>query len=230
MPETRGMPEPERHWATNPFVLEALAMRPDDEYGLRESGILLTDPPDDAEEGDVYNASEEPGNVQAAGSVRSKRTRDTVRAAMADAMGVDVGDIDDADLNDLDDIITNDLTDPQSALAALDAALADPRGQERDKAAPGESDGRYRVRTGNWAEAHGMPRRRKSPRSTSPSQQPEARRRARMQAKARRLGITAEEAEATTRRRADLGKPRGPRKRLGSVIGTASAARPTTRP
>jgi hypothetical protein len=152
------------------------------------------------------------------GRRRSGATAARVRLAIADAMGVDVDDVptDGTDMDEVADVINHDLTDPQAAWAALDVALSAGRYErpateeevrqaertieriDRFVAKAGESDGAYRVREGNWREQHGVPRKRKH---QPPNRSPERRRLERIRAKARRLGISVEEAEALSKRR-----------------------------
>ena len=143
------------------------------------------------------NASEE--DAYRAGTRRSKRSADTVAAAIADAMGEDY-DVSELDLDNLDDVIdaiTYDAAEPEAALAALDASL---RAQQpfMERAAPGESSRAYVVAEQTWREEKGLPRKRAK---VPPSQLPEARRRWRIGQKARRLDVTPEEAERMTPRR-----------------------------
>jgi hypothetical protein len=107
-----------------------------------------------------------------AGGRRSRHSEALALAAIADAMGTSVDELD-VEVHGLDeaiDVIRYDLDDPKTALQALDAAL---ERQRHERAAPGESDLAYRVREGNWREQHNMPRKRKS---VPPSRTPEARR------------------------------------------------------
>jgi hypothetical protein len=97
------------------------------------------------------------------------------------------------------DLIVNDLTDPQAAFDALDAALERPRLDSREeapKAKPGESSRAYVVREQAWREEHDLPRKRAH---KAPSQQPDGRRLQYIRTKAKRLGITVEEAATITR-------------------------------
>jgi hypothetical protein len=191
MPTTTGQPERSRQWGTddwshpvaNPWSLEAVAQR----------GYTDWEEPEDAPEaaGSADSRSDGPR--------RSSRSLDAARAAVADAMGVDESELDDLGLDDLHDIITYDLAEPHSALDALDRALANPlRAEDRVVAAPGDSDRAYVVREGNWRERNGMPRKRTS---VPPSRTPEARRERNIREKAKRLGISFDEAEQTTQRR-----------------------------
>ena len=172
MPETWGRPSPNSKWWTNPMALEALAQREGDEYGLRNSGVLTGQ----ADEPESFNASEE--DAHRAGTRRSKRSRDTVAAAIADAMGEDY-DLSDLDLDNLDDVIdaiTYDAAEPEAALAALDDVL---RAQQPrvERAAPGESSRAYVVAEQSWREEKGLSRKRHT---VPPSQTPDARRRRRL--------------------------------------------------
>ncbi len=154
------------------------------------------------------------------GQRRSRRTADKVRAAIAEAMGVELDEAPDIDYGDMDavgDVIANDLTEPRSAWQALDVALNAARYDERsatdeevrqaertverieqtvERAARGESDRRYVLRAQAWREEHGLPRKR---RHKAPSQQPEGRRAAYIRRKARQLGVSVEEAAAMTK-------------------------------
>ena len=47
MPETWGRRDPNSQWWTNPFVLEALAQRDDDEYGIK--GLIARSPMNEEE-------------------------------------------------------------------------------------------------------------------------------------------------------------------------------------
>lgn len=199
MPTTTGMPEQSsrygedwRHATNNPWAQEAIAARGYSDF----DAVAVTD-----DEGEPAEPSPR------AGSNRSKRTVAAVRAAIADAMGIGVADLDDEgiSLDGLTDIIHNDLTDPQAALDALDDALAYPTAPDAPQAAKGESEGGYVVREGNWRERHNMPRHRKT---TPPSRTTVGRRASHIAAKAERLGISIAEAEAMTPRRKSAGKKR----------------------
>jgi hypothetical protein len=182
------MPEWRSNFIGQWVLQEAMARNPE-EYGLAPAadagGEPMAEPP-------------------AAGTRRSARTADTVRAVIADATGENMDDFDFSDLDAVGDLIANDLTDPQAAFAALDAALQrsrlDPR-YEGERATPGESSRAYVVANQAWREERGIPM--KQDQNTKPSRSPERRRLERMRAKARRLGITVEEADAMTPRLPD---------------------------
>jgi len=168
MTTTTGMPERSR-WSTddlrNAFAADAVAAR----------GYLhFADEADPEPEPDYYNASADPNYVPP-GSRRSPRSQATAMAAIADAMGVDVEELDGITLDDMDGVFS-ELTDhPQDAFAALDEALSR---RDFEKANPGQSDGAYKVRAGNWRERNGLPR---TPKHLPPSRTPEARRRRHLQ-------------------------------------------------
>jgi hypothetical protein len=182
-PEHRAFGEDWRHPTANPWALEAVAAR-----GYTDLDMVESVAPD-----------EEPENVSPAGGRRSLRTIAAARAAIADALGIDVTELDESlDIDELTDILIHDLTDPQAAFDALDRALDEPRRAGEPKATPGESDGAYRVREGNWRVRTGLPRKRKS---VPPSRMPEARRARHIAKKADRLGISVDEAARLTKRR-----------------------------
>jgi hypothetical protein len=195
MTTTVGQPE-RSQWATddwsdpvrNPWAQEAIAQRGYDDFDTTAAYS-----PEDAERDILAHRS-----ARLAGDNRAKRTPAAVLSAIADATGQNVADLDEnIGLDDAMAVIDHDLADPQAALAALDRALAYPE-QDHSKAAPGESDGTYKAREGNWRERHNMPRRRKS---VPPSRTPEARRARTVAAAAERLGISPAEAERLTQRR-----------------------------
>jgi hypothetical protein len=151
MPETRGMPEPSRwrtedwtHPTQNPWAVQAVAER----GYLNFPGDL--DEPAGAEEPYVETKPRRAGRAEGA-----------ARVAIADAMGLDIDDeeLDDITLSDLPELVEN----PQEVWDALDSVLGPPRAPEAPKARPGESDGVYKVRIGNWRERHGLPRLLKHP-------------------------------------------------------------------
>lgn len=191
MTTTRGMPEPSHqygpdwnHPVLNPWAQEA----------IRTRGYSDFDEPETATDTEpVAVAGDDPAFDT---MTRRRVSADAIRGVIADAMGVDVADLDeDMTFDALTDVITHDLADPQAALDALDRTLAHP---EEPKAAPGQSDLAYVVREGNWRERTGLPRRRTS---SPPSRTPEARRARHIANKAERLGISVADAERMTRRR-----------------------------
>jgi hypothetical protein len=167
------MPEPSP-WATSdwndpwqaPWTLDALRTRGYDTYGVF----------DEPDTGYPSASEDEPEPVVRR---RSAHSLERAMGAIADAMGVDVADLDDdIDLDTALLIIDNDLDDPQSARDALDSALERRRDE---KARPGQSDGAYIVKEGNWRQrmTNGrLPRIRKH---LPPSRTPEARRRRHLQ-------------------------------------------------
>lgn len=187
MPMTRGMPEPSRfglHFADD--IRRAFV-----EDAIRARGFVIY-----AGEDDVPPEPEpEPPEPR----VRVSRTSEAARSVIADAMGVGPDELADLDIEDMTAVLDNDLSDPEAAMDALDAALDGRRRSPEDaKAGPGQSDGAYKVREGNWRERIGLPRKRKT---VPPSRTREGRRAAHIRAKAERLGISYADAERLTQRR-----------------------------
>jgi hypothetical protein len=180
---------PERpQWATsnwrdpvnNPWAQEAIAQRGYDDY-TGEARIAVEPEPEDAEH-DLPRPRH--------------RTMAAVRAAVADATGVDASELRRLTVDDLTATITHDLDDPAAVLDAIDAALDDP--SDEPKAAPGESDGAYRVREGNWRQRHNMPRKRSK---VPPSHTREGRRARHIARKAAEWGVSIADAELRIPRR-----------------------------
>src|SRR5438094_535369 len=129
MVTTTGQPE-RSHWATgdmrDAFASEAVQSR----GYLNFPGDL--DAQQAAPLGDPMTHSEEleRAGLPVPNRKRSSATEESVRAAVADALGMNAADLDeDMDFSSAADILDNDLTeeDARAALDALDRALADPR-------------------------------------------------------------------------------------------------------
>ena len=201
MTETSGQPE-RSPWSTGDlrqaFVNDAIAAR----------GYVVFAGEDEPEpEPQYFNASDDPAYEPPAGGRRSPRSQQAAMAAIADAMGVAVTDLDDMGIDEAMTVIDHDLADPLAAMDAVERVLADGR-RDQPKAGPGESSGAYTVREGNWRERNGMPRRR-NPDRVRPSRTPEARRARYIAAKAAKLGVSVAEAEAGTRRNVSFGRAKG---------------------
>lgn len=222
MPETYGMPSLGSNFIAR-WVAQEAAERDPDTYG---SPTVAVD--------------DESVPEPIAGSRRSRVTADKIARVIAEATGQDPEDLE-LDFTDMDavaDVITHDLTDPQSAWDALDVALSERRLTQGHPDEPateeevrqteriieridgltepptrkrGESSRAYVLRERRWREERGLPPKKKKP---SPNRSPERRRLERMRAKARKFGISVEEADAMT--------PRDPRVRAMSIPQEAS--------
>jgi hypothetical protein len=109
MPETYGVR------STSNFIAQ---------WALQEAEAARGDAEPVPEEPGIFNASDDPDYTPPAGGRRSPRSEAAALAAVADALGVDVTELDDVNVQGLDDIIQNDLNDPLSTYNAIAEAQA----------------------------------------------------------------------------------------------------------
>lgn len=181
MTTTSGQRERSQWGTSDPrswFVQDAIAAR----------GYRVYEGEDDPEpEPEVFNASADPDH-QPAGGRRSPHSDAAAMTAIADAMGMDVAELDDISFSDAFDFLSNETSDPQAAFDAI----ADQ--QARDGSPTWRADAEA------FAASKGMTNKR-SAGHVRPSRTPEARRQRHIRTKAERLGVTYAEAERLTPRR-----------------------------